>query len=42
MSEISEKILDEIVAEQDVAALGLVSPKGLPHTTPIWIAHKNS
>lgn len=35
--EITDKILTKIVAEQDVVALGLVTPKGLPHTTPIWI-----
>ncbi|MCY3412261.1 MAG: pyridoxamine 5'-phosphate oxidase family protein [Candidatus Heimdallarchaeota archaeon] len=39
--ELSQQLLDEIISEQSVVALGLVTPEGLPHTTPIWIATKN-
>ncbi len=32
---IDEKLISDILDEQKVAALGLVTPEGLPHTTPI-------
>jgi len=36
---IDTDILDQIVNEQKISALGLVTPDGRPHCTPIWVHH---
>ena len=38
--QIDEKLIEQILSEQDVVAIGLVTPEGLPHTTPVWISAK--
>lgn len=38
---ISQSILEKIVSEQEIVALGLVTPDGRPHTTPVWIGSKD-
>jgi nitroimidazol reductase NimA-like FMN-containing flavoprotein (pyridoxamine 5'-phosphate oxidase superfamily) len=36
MAQIDLDILEAMVNEQETSALGLVTPKGRPHCTPIW------
>lgn len=37
MSEINDDILQKLVNNQPIVALGLVTPAGKPHNTPVWI-----
>ncbi len=37
--EITENLLETIVNEQEISALGLVTPDGRPHCTPVWTHH---
>lgn len=37
--DITPKLLEKIVNEQKVSGLGLVTPDGRPHTTPVWTHH---
>ena len=37
MDKIDRNALQSMVNHQLVSALGLVTPKGLPHCTPVWV-----
>lgn len=39
LMKMTNAILEEIVNEQLISALGLVTPDGRPHCTPVWVHH---